>query len=264
MERAETLLHKLRHEIFNLIKGEDFCAITPPPQPPVVQNGGPRIIVINHSTVNFGDIPTLVQALQLFITEHYAPVWGTPATLEIGSASEYGSWALEFWDNADQPGALAYHDLTPEGMPLAKVFVKTDMENGADISVSASHELAEMLVDPMINLSAERVFSNDATIYAYETADAVEGNPFFLINGLKMSNFVYPSWFEDFHLLGSVQFDHLKTLDKPFEISPEGYMPVFVGGQWTTIFGSHEKELRFEQEDRRGHRTEIRRFTRAS
>jgi hypothetical protein len=32
-------------------------------------------------------------------------------------------WWLVFLDNSDQAGALAYHDLTNEGLPLSKVFV---------------------------------------------------------------------------------------------------------------------------------------------
>jgi len=56
---------------------------------------------------------------------------------------------MVFLDNADQPGGAAYHDLTPDGMPLAKVFVKTTVGTRL-VSVSASHELVEMLVDPAI------------------------------------------------------------------------------------------------------------------
>jgi len=36
-----------------------------------------------------------------------------------------GSWWLVFLDNSDQAGALAYHDLTNDGLPISKVFVKT-------------------------------------------------------------------------------------------------------------------------------------------
>jgi hypothetical protein len=57
---------------------------------------------------------------------------------------------MVFLDDADQPGALAY--LTPDGLPQSKVFVKTTLENNDLVSVSASHELVEMLVDPATNL----------------------------------------------------------------------------------------------------------------
>jgi len=75
-------------------------------------------------------------------------VWGTPAKLIESTGFVKKAWAMVFLDDADEAGALAYHDLTPEGLPLAKVFVRTTLEAGESVSVSASHELVEMLVDP--------------------------------------------------------------------------------------------------------------------
>ena len=43
-----------------------------------------------------------------------------------------------FLDNSDQAGALAYHDLTNEGLPLSKVFVKTIQADNASVSVGAT------------------------------------------------------------------------------------------------------------------------------
>ncbi|MGH8711666.1 MAG: hypothetical protein ACREVA_10200 [Burkholderiales bacterium] len=83
---------------------------------------------------------------------------------------------MVFLDDADQPGALAYHDLTPDGLPQSKVFVKTTLENNDLVSVSASHELVEMLVDPAINLMTTG--PDPKTIYAYESADPVEAFSF--------------------------------------------------------------------------------------
>jgi len=59
---------------------------------------------------------------------------------------------MAFLDSADVQNALGYHDLTPDGLPLSKVFVQTTVQAGQKVSVTASHELAEMLVDPAINL----------------------------------------------------------------------------------------------------------------
>jgi len=70
-----------------------------------------------------------------------------------------------------QPGALAYHDLTPDGLPVSKVFVKTTLDNNDLVSVSASHELVEMLVDPAINMMTTG--PDPKTMYAYESADPV-------------------------------------------------------------------------------------------
>ncbi len=80
--------------------------------------------------------------------KHVAPVWGTPAKLTKTKGFRKGAWAMVFLDNADSPASEAYHDLTPDGLPEAKVFVKSTLKNKDLVSVSASHELVEMLVAP--------------------------------------------------------------------------------------------------------------------
>ena len=162
---------------------------------------------------------------------------------------------MVFLDNADAPGALAYHDLTPDGLPISKVFVKTTLENKELVSVSASHELVEMLVDPAINLMTTG--PDPKLMYAYESADPVEALSF-PVNGIPMTDFVYPSYFETFHKPGSVPFDHLKKVSKPFQLLSGGYQIIFKNGKWTQIYGSEAKEKKFEREDRRGHRSEQR------
>jgi hypothetical protein len=138
---------------------------------------------------------------------------------------------MVFLDYADEPGALAYHDLTPSGLPLSKVFVRTTLENGDLVSVSASH--------------------------AYESADPVESLSF-NVDGIPMSDFVYPAYFEAFHKTGSVTFDHMKKVNKPFQILSGGYQIIFKNGKWSETFGSKTKKKHFAREDRRGHRSEQR------
>ena len=162
---------------------------------------------------------------------------------------------MVFLDDADQANALAYHDLTPEGLPQSKVFVKTTIDNGDLVSVSASHELVEMLVDPAINLLTTG--PDRKLVYAYESADPVEALSF-KVSGIPMSNFVYPAYFEDFHKPGTVHFDQMHAVKKPFEILHGGYQITFRNGKWSEIFGSREKESAFDKEDRRQHRSEQR------
>ena len=54
-------------------------------------------------------------------------------------------------DDSDQAGALGYHDLTSAGLPMGKVFARTDLQNNLSWTVTVSHELLEILGDPMIN-----------------------------------------------------------------------------------------------------------------
>jgi len=220
------------------------------------QGGTPKIACFNKATSPLGvDLDALIAAMQAFVDRYVAPVWGTPARLVKSTGYVKDAWAMVFLDNADQPGALAYHDLTPDGMPQAKVFVKTTLDNHDLVSVSASHELVEMLVDPAINMMTTG--PDPKVIYAYESADPVEQLSF-KVNGIPMTDFVYPAYFEAFHKAGSVKFDQLNKVNRPFQILSGGYQIIFKNGKWSQIFGSASKKKRFAKEDRRGHRSEQR------
>src|SRR6184192_1958790 len=217
----------------------------------------PKIAVFNKATIPLAvDLDQLIAAMQVYINQFIVPVWATPANLVKATGFIAGAWAMVFLDDADQPGALAYHDLTPDGFPIAKVFVRTTLQNGDLVSVSASHELVEMLVDPAINLMTTG--PDPAIIYAYESADPVEALSF-PVNGVQMSDFIHPAYFEDFHKPGSVRFDHMDKVKKPFQILSGGYQIIFRNGKWSQVFGSEAKKKSFAREDRRGHRSEIRR-----
>jgi hypothetical protein len=201
------------------------------------------------------NIDKLIAAMQTYVTKFITPVWGTPAILTKTKGFVKGSWAMVFLDDADQAGALAYHDLTDDGFPISKVFVKTTIDNGDLVSISASHELVEMLVDPGVQMMCTG--PDPSAVYAYEMADPVEQYSF-EIDKIPMSDFVYPSYFEVFRKPGSVKFDQMGKVKKPFQIMPGGYQIVFKNGQWSNVFGSAAKAKAFAKEDRRGHRSELR------
>jgi len=213
----------------------------------------PTIACFNRARTPLGlDLDRLIAALQRFVDTCIVPVWGTPAKLVRSTGFLPGAWAVVFLDTADAPGALAYHDLTPDGFPLSKVFVQTILSDKASVSVATSHELVEMLVDPAINLWASG--PEPGVFYAYESADPVEEDSF-PIDGIAMSDFVYPSFFEGFRKARSTQFDYMKKVGKPFQLLKGGYQIVFKNGKETQIFGSKAKAKRFAKEDRRGHRS---------
>src|SRR5439155_17977019 len=88
------------------------------------------------------DFDRLIAALQTFLDDYFVPVWGTPAKLVKVTTFRKGAWAMAFLDDADVANALGYHDLTPDGLPLSKVFVKSTRAVGQKVSVTACHELA--------------------------------------------------------------------------------------------------------------------------
>lgn len=218
----------------------------------------PTIACFNRAKTPLGlDLNKLLAALQKFVDTAVVPVWGTPAKLVLSTGFLPGAWAVVFLDTADAPGALAYHDLTPDGFPLSKVFVKTIREDKSSVSIATSHELVEMLVDPAINIWCNG--PSAGVFYAYEAADPVEDEAVsFQIDGIDLTDFVYPSYFEGFRKAKSTQFDYTKKVSKPFQILKGGYQILFKNGKETQIYGSKAKAKSFQKEDRRGHRSEYR------
>jgi len=203
-----------------------------------------KIAVINASTVlKDSDVKAVVPALQTQVHRDFAAAWGIDADLTVvakDSKPPAGSWWLVILDDSDQAGALGYHDLTGAGLPLGKVFAGSDLKLGYQWTVTASHELLEMLADPDINLTAFVESSDKAgVLYAYEVCDACEADEFgYKINGTLVSDFVYPAWFESFRKKSSTQFDHGKRIKKPFGLLKGGYIGVYdviAGGGWHQI-----------------------------
>ena len=228
-----------------------------------------KISVINESTVvTDAEVTAAVQDLQTQVSRDFAMAWGIDADLIFvgsGSQPQSGSWWLVILDNSDQAGALGYHDLTNEGLPLGKVFAATDKQFGANWTVTASHELLEMLGDPDINLTA-LVQSGDTTgrLYAYEVADACEADNYgYTIGNTLVSDFVFPAWFQSFAPRGT-QLDQQSHIQQPFEILPGGYIGVFDitnGSGWQQLTGQ-EAMATSASRPRVGSRRERRRTSR--
>ena len=215
------------------------------PQPTPIQ-----ISVINASTVlNDTEIRPVVSALQQQVTNHFLPAWGVDAELTFiptGSTPPNGSWWLTILDDSDQAGALGYHDLTSEALPISKVFAATDLKYGNKWTVTASHELLEMLADPNINLTVfVQTANTSGTLYAYEVCDACEADNFgYSISNVQVSDFVYPAWFESFRAEGSTQFDQTNNIKSPLQLLSGGYIGVYNvtdGNGWTQL--TAEKKL---------------------
>jgi hypothetical protein len=221
------------------------------------QGDTPTIAVFNKAKTPLdADLGKMTAALQAYVDSFVEPRWDTPCKLIQSTDFVKGAWALAFYDDADYAGALAYHELTPDGLPLSKVFVRTILKShSGPLSWSASHELVEMLVDPAINMYTTG--PNRNWMYAYESADPVEALGFD-VQGFFMSDFVYPSYFEAFRKAGSVKFDEMGKVSRPFQILSGGYQIIWDGRRWRNIFGSKRKETAFGKEDRRGHRSELR------
>ena len=206
-----------------------------------------------HSSLGI-PLDELTAALQKCYDQFFLPVWGYPVKLYTAKRPRPSDWRLIYFDDAAQAGLLGYHDLTDEGQPISKVFVRSALNAGEHVSVTASHELFEMAIDPIANLWAE---GPDGVEFAYEMSDPVEEDTF-MVDGLPMSNFVHPAWFEPIKHPRGTKFDYLGRLSAPFTMSEGGYVIVKQNGQVCEKHCSDEKAARFRAEDRYGHRAEFR------
>src|ERR1700694_5140695 len=110
--------------------------------------GGPvSIACINKATVDLGvPFDKLTAILQKCFDQHFLPVWGYPVKLYNTEIAKPSDWQFVYFDNADTAGALGYHDLTKDGQPVSKIFVKTTIADKQLVSVTAFHELFGMAV----------------------------------------------------------------------------------------------------------------------
>src|ERR1700680_2746685 len=185
-----------------------------------------KIAVINASTIiTDAQLAPVVAALQTQVTRDFFPYWGYNAHLiqiPTGQTPPAGAWWLTILDDADQAGVLGYHDLTSEGLPLGKVFARTTLGFGLNWTVTASHELLEMLVDPQINVcNFDQTVTNSGTFYAVEVCDPCESETFaYKIGDVLVSDFVTPTWYG---LTLPFPFDFMKAMTSKFQLLAGGY-----------------------------------------
>jgi hypothetical protein len=205
-----------------------------------------KIAVKNVSTVVADiDVKNALPDFQKQVHEDFAQSeWGIDADLSWAErdAPIGDAWLLVVLDNADQAGALGYHDLTNNGQPIGKVFARTTKEYGGNWTVTFSHEMLEMIADPNINLCA--FDENARRLYAYEVCDAVEDDNLAYQKGKTMvSDFVLPGWFEPLHALKGESFAFKSKVPGPFQLLPGGYIGYFDlnGDGWQQLTADAER-----------------------
>jgi hypothetical protein len=114
-----------------------------------------KIAIINESSAaTDAQIAQICAAVQIQVSRDFAPAWGIDAIITAyakGQTPPPGAWYLVVSDTADEAGTLGYHDLTPEGLPLGKVFAQTILDRKQSLSISISHEVLEMISDSDIS-----------------------------------------------------------------------------------------------------------------
>lgn len=206
------------------------------------------IAVLNESTVLTDDqVAAALPDLQTQVVRDFQPAWGQSAHLTLvrkPATPSASAWQIVVLDDSDQADALGYHDVTGSGLPLAKVFVKTTEADRGSWTVVFSHELLEMLANPMTD---SVVYVDDGSgsagwLVPVEVCDAVEGDALgYTVGGTLVTDFVLPSWFQ----AGSQgPWDFQQHLPQALYLAQGGYIgiaPVELPEGWQQVTGDLRK-----------------------
>jgi hypothetical protein len=204
------------------------------------------IAILNQSTlISNSDAAAMTEAIASQVRLDAAPLWDRAPAAVIFYTDPQGvpaaAHGIALVDTIqDQPqGVLGFHTEDRGGRLWGVVAAKPELDSGAkptsgDWSVSSvlSHEVLEMFIDPNCNL-----WSNDGrgSAYSFEVCDPVEA-PTYDINGISVSNFVTPFWFDPL-AAPHAQFDKLGHLTRPFSILKGGYVVYESAGKEKQKFG---------------------------
>lgn len=198
-----------------------------------------QIAVINESTVfSNAAVQKMLPAFDQQWNNDLKPVWDVDQAsfsfVPQGTAPASGTWWVVFLDDSGQADTLAYHDLTNEGLPISKVFVKTIEADGAQVSVGATHEICEMAVDPWLNSAYQDA---NGVFWAGEIADPVEDEQYgYKIGDVLVTDFVTPNWFA--HKFSQASMDLKGHAHAAFEVLSGGYAQRFDPQQgWVQVTG---------------------------
>ncbi len=188
-------------------------------------------------------------ALQQQVNQDFLPAWGITAELHVvqeGANPDPNAWWLVFLNDSDQAGALGYHDLTPSLHPISKVFVAEDLKYGAAPSVTASHELLEMLGNPYLGDCV--VDPRTGRLYAKECGDAVEADELgYRKDGVLVSDFVLPTYFDPRHRGKGVPLSFEGNVSEPFSLARGGYLSYLdlsnLSAGWQQVTDAEERAV---------------------
>lgn len=187
----------------------------------------------------------MVDAVAAQVQDHFASAWQIPANpvtyLEKDAPRPASGAVLTVVDNPDQPDVLGWHTEGAQDVIYGYVFAAPILDNGGAVLTGAtytvaatlSHEVLETIADPHVNLWAT---GPSGTLISQEVCDPVE-NGSYEINGVSVSNFVTPNWF-DAQAAPGTPMDYLGRVSQPFQMDQGGYYVHVKGGQPSQVHGS--------------------------
>src|SRR5262249_26348784 len=151
--------------------------------------------------------------LQTQVSRDFAPLWGVDARVRVAAAPDDGDEVVWLADDVRQAAALLPEFPPPAAVAPGPAPGRRDapgagaggpagprpcgvvlVDSGEPWQAALSHELLELLADPLLRLAAEAVHAGEPAWFALEVCDPVAGDDY-EIDGVPVANFVLPTWF---------------------------------------------------------------------
>jgi hypothetical protein len=152
-------------------------------------------LVSETSSISSAELGVVAAALQKQAARDLGPIWAVAATVDAFARLEdvpLGYWPVIVRDDIDTPGAAGVHE-DDAGQPFALV------QSGDGWSLTASHEVVEMLVDPFgrrLTAGQSPKAGQGRVQFLVEPCDPSEDESFaYIINGVLVSDFYTPKYF---------------------------------------------------------------------
>jgi len=180
-------------------------------------------LVSETESVSFSEVSRVSAALQRQAIRDLAPIWDVQATVDVFARLEdvpVGSWPIIIKDNIDTPGAAGVHE-DNDGQPFALV------QSDQGWSLTASHEMIEMLVDPFgrrLTPGQSPKPGQGRVEFLVEPCDPSEAVAFaYVINGITVSDFYTPKYFVSVRNPAD-RYSYTGAIKSPRQVLKGGYL----------------------------------------
>jgi hypothetical protein len=180
-------------------------------------------LVDMSDTIDASELAEVAGALNEQVQADIAPAWKVAATVGAYPSPPQGTWCLELHETIEQEGAAGFHS-NKLGQPFAQIALAD-----GDWTVTASHELVEMLVDPFgsrLHTAAALkgwAGSSARVWYLWEPGDPCE-EIHYEVGGVPMSDFVLPSFYRSSPRGSLAAYSHTGAVTEPLQILDGGYI----------------------------------------
>jgi hypothetical protein len=180
-------------------------------------------LVVEAPQISTRTVLEIAAALQRQLMRDVAPIWGVYATLDAFASLEHvppGYWPILVGDHFPGIESVGMH-LDHNGQPFSLV------EASPGWSLTASHEVIEMVIDPWGNRTVpggSPMAGQGLVEIIVEVCDPPGGAQWaYTVNGYLMSDFVTPAYYDPVGAPG-VRYSFTGAVTSPREVLEGGYL----------------------------------------